>query len=230
VSRARLTHVIVSARDKSSWGPSLDAAVDAVKRGEAIILPTDTVYGVGCDAFNAPAVAAMLAAKGRGRQAPSPVLVSSAAVARELAADLSPKALSLMAAYWPGPLTLVVKGRPDLTWDLGDTNGTVALRVPNHPAALALLARSGPLAVTSANLTGEAPSTTADDAERALGGSVAVILDGGPSPLGEASTIIDVTGERPSVIRFGAIGRTQLERVLGPGALFPDQTPEGDAA
>jgi L-threonylcarbamoyladenylate synthase len=208
---------MVSARDESLWEPALDAATEAVRRGEAIILPTDTVYGIGCDAFDASAVAAMMAAKGRDRQAPPPVLVHSADAAASLASEFPPQAAALADAFWPGGLTLIVKARPTLTWDLGETKGTVALRVPNHPVALALLARTGPLAVTSANLTGEPPATTAEEAEHALGGSVAIVLDGGPSPLGMASTIIDITAGSPRVLRFGAIDREELERVLGPG-------------
>ncbi len=211
--------MILPAHDASVWDSSLGFAVDAVGRGEAIILPTDTVYGIGCDAFNPEAVAAILAAKGRGRESPPPVLVHSAAAAAELATELPHTATALMGVFWPGPLTLVVSARPGLDWNLGESQGTVAVRVPDHPTALALLARTGPLAVTSANLTGSAPATTAEEAERSLGAFCAVVLDAGPSTLGKASTILDVTGPRARLLRVGAIDRERIEAVVGPGVL-----------
>lgn len=211
--------MILPAGDPATWGPSLDAAVEAIARGKLVVLPTDTVYGVGCDAFNPAAVSAVLAAKGRGRQVPPPVLIASAGDLPRLASLIPPVADALVGAFWPGPLTLVVTARPELAWDLGETNGTVALRVPNHPTALALLKRTGPLAVTSANRTGQAAATTAAEAETALGHAVAVILDAGASPLGAASTIVDVSGERPRVLRMGAVSIADLEAVTGRGTI-----------
>lgn len=207
--------MILAAHDSSVWGPAIDAAVHAIGRGEAIILPTDTVYGIGCDAFSPEAVVRLLAAKGRDRQMPPPVLISSSATVPGLARDVPSAAIRLMDAFWPGPLTVIVKAQPSLAWDLGDTKGTVALRVPNHPAALALLARTGPLAVTSANRTGRPPATTAADADAALGTAVAVILDAGPSPIAEASTIVDATGDALRIARAGGISREALEAVCG---------------
>jgi L-threonylcarbamoyladenylate synthase len=211
--------VILRVRDPATWGPSIEAAAAAVARGEAILLPTDTVYGIGCDPYSAEAVARMLAAKGRGRTSPPPVLAASTDAALALAQDPPDVARALAEAFWPGPLTIVVRARPEIRWDLGDTGGTVALRVPADAATIALLERAGPLAVTSANLTGEAPATTADEAEEALGGSVTVVLDGGPSPVGEPSTIVDVTGTNPRILRLGALSARRLESVLGEGAL-----------
>ena len=207
--------MILPAHSASDWGPALDAAVRAVSRGQAIILPTDTVYGIGCDAFAPAAIAAVLAAKGRDRQTPPPVLIASVAAVDGLARAIPEAARELMAAFWPGPLTIVVQAQPSLAWDLGDTGGTVALRVPNHPTALALLARTGPLAVTSANRTGQPPATTADEAERALGESVAVVLDAGPSPVGEASTIVEATTPQLRILRAGALSREAIEGVVG---------------
>jgi len=208
--------VILPCQDAATWGPSLDAAVHAVQRGEVVVLPTDTVYGVGADAFNPDAVAAVLAAKGRDRQMPPPVLIPDIRTVDGLARDVPAAARALMEAFWPGPLTVIVLAQPSLMWDLGETHGTVALRVPDHAAALALLARTGPLAVTSANLTGQPPATTAADAEAQLGASVAVYLDGGRSPGGSASTIVDATSpDGLRVVREGALTQADLEARVG---------------
>lgn len=214
--------MILPCYDPATWGPSLDAAVHAVSRGEVIVIPTDTVYGVGADAFQPDAVARVLAAKGRDRQMPPPVLIPGAATVAGLARDVPEAASALMKAFWPGPLTVIVWAQLSLAWDLGETNGTVALRVPDHAAALALLSRTGPLAVTSANRTGEPPATTADDAERQLGDAVAVILDAGESPLGVASTIVDATGERLRMVRGGGVTREQMVAVVGDEAFASD--------
>jgi L-threonylcarbamoyladenylate synthase len=208
--------VILPCHDAATWGPSLDAAVHAVQRGEVIVLPTDTVYGVGADAFQPQAVAAVLAAKGRDRQMPPPVLIPDLRTVDGLARDVPAAARALMEACWPGPLTVIVLAQPSLMWDLGETHGTVALRVPDHAAARALLTRTGPLAVTSANLTGKPPATTAADAKTQLGGAVAVYLDGGVSPGGSASTIVDATGaDGLTVVREGALTRADLEEHVG---------------
>ncbi|WP_203656701.1 L-threonylcarbamoyladenylate synthase [Demequina activiva] len=212
--------------DPATWGPSLDAAVDAVQRGAVIVLPTDTVYGVGADAFNADAVAAVLAAKGRGRQMPPPVLIPNLRTVDGLARDVPASARALMDALWPGALTVIVHSQPTLAWDLGDTHGTVALRMPDHGAALALLGRTGPLAVTSANRTGEPAATTADDAQAQLGDAVAVYLDGGDSPLGTASTIVDATDPAGlRVLRDGGVSRERLQEIAGAEAFAPEPPP-----
>nr|WP_084105892.1 L-threonylcarbamoyladenylate synthase [Demequina sp. NBRC 110056] len=205
--------------DPATWGPSLDAAVDAVRRGAVVVLPTDTVYGVGADAFDAKAVAAVLAAKGRGRQMPPPVLIPDIRTVDGLARDVPAPARALMEELWPGALTVIVHAQPSLAWDLGDTHGTVALRMPDHEAALALLRRTGPLAVTSANLTGQPAATTADGAREQLGDAVAVYLDGGDSPLGTASTIVDATDpEGLRVVRDGGVTRERLVEIVGAAA------------
>ena len=180
------------------------------------MLPTDTVYGVGADAFQPDAVARLLEAKGRDRQMPPPVLIPSVTTVEGLARDVSPQARALMEALWPGPLTVIVWAQLSLAWDLGETNGTVALRVPDHAAALALLARTGPLAVTSANRTGEAAATTIEDAQTQLGDAVSLYLDGGVSPLGVASTIVDATGPLLTVVREGGVSRERLEEIVEP--------------
>ena len=213
--------MILPCHDPLAWGPSIDAAVHALSRGEVIVLPTDTVYGIGADAFDAKAVARLLAAKGRGRQMPPPVLIPGIGTVAGLGMDVPQAALDLMERFWPGPLTVIVQAQPSLAWDLGETNGTVALRVPDHPAALALLARTGPLAVSSANRTGMQAATTAVKAKEQLADAVSIYLDGGASPLGEASTIVDATGERLRVVRAGGVTFDQLADVVGADAIVP---------
>jgi L-threonylcarbamoyladenylate synthase len=200
------------------------AASRAVQDGELVVIPTDTVYGIGADAFDADAVRSLLRAKGRGREMPPPVLVSAATTVDALAADLPSYARALIEEFWPGPLTLVCRQQPSLQWDLGDTRGTVAVRMPDHPVALAVLERTGPLAVSSANRTGLAPALEADAAEEMLGDEVSVIVDAGRVPGGEASTIVDVTGDGARVLRRGALGFHRLNAVLEPlGATLTDE-------
>lgn len=202
---------VISQWDESE--ASLDSAAEAVANGELVVLPTDTVYGIGADAFSPEAVARLLAAKGRGRQMPPPVLVGDPAVLDALAATVSAEVRDLIAAFWPGALTVIVEAMPTLAWDLGDTNGTVAVRMPNHPAALALLRRVGPMAVTSANLTGEPAAENAADAVAYFGENVASYLDAGPTPGPEASTIVDATGPVLRIVRQGVITEDQLREV-----------------
>lgn len=200
-------------RDAATRGPVLDEAVHVVGRGGLVVLPTDTVYGLGADAFSPQAVAALLAAKGRGRQMPPPVLIAGLGTLDGLALDVPTAARALAAAFWPGALTLVVRAQPSLAWDLGETGGTVALRVPDHPVAIELLARTGPLAVSSANRTGMPAATTAEQAAEQLGDAVELYLDAGAAPGGVASTIVDATGGPLRVLRAGAIDLAALNRV-----------------
>lgn len=192
------------------------AASLAIQRGSLVLLPTDTVYGIAADAFDHEAVADLLEAKGRGREMPPPVLVSAATTLDALAVRVPGYARSLVEEFWPGPLTLVCHAQASLQWDLGDTRGTVAVRMPDHPVALEILERTGPLAVSSANTTGSPAATDADQAEQMLGEDCAVLVDAGPSPTGEASTIVDVTGPQGRVLRAGALGLDQLNAVLEP--------------
>jgi L-threonylcarbamoyladenylate synthase len=192
----------------------IEAAAAALGRGELVVLPTDTVYGVAADAFSPAAVAALLAAKGRGRQAPPPVLVGTVRSAAALVEDFGTAGEELIDQFWPGGLTLVCRARQTLVWDLGDTKGTVAVRMPLHQVTLELLRRTGPLAVSSANRSGKPSATTGAEAEAELGDSVAVYLDGGPSPGGEASTIVDLTGAIPRLLRAGVVPIEQLREVI----------------
>jgi len=203
---------------------AIEAASLAVQRGLLIVLPTDTVYGVGADAFEPDAVTSLLEAKGRGREMPPPVLVSSATTIDALAVKVPGYARALIEAFWPGPLTLVCHQQQSLQWDLGDTRGTVAIRMPDHPITLEILERTGPLAVSSANRTGMPAATDADQAADMLGDQVAVIVDAGESPGGQASTIVDVTGSQGRILRRGALSLEELNEVLEPlGATLTDE-------
>nr|WP_203580453.1 L-threonylcarbamoyladenylate synthase [Microbacterium hibisci] len=238
---------IFDCRDEAQLLTGMRQARQAIGRGELVVLPTDTVYGVAADAFDHQAVARLLAAKGRGRQSPPPVLVAGLTTLRALVAEVPEAVERLVEAFWPGGLTIVLPSQPSLSWDLGDTRGTVAVRMPAHRIALELLEETGPLAVSSANLTGMAAGITAEDAEGMLKDSVAVYLGDGPSKTGVPSTIIDATslvaGDEPrvKVLREGAVSRAQLRDVLGdllepdPGTEPAEQAqtgeqPEADAA
>jgi len=189
-------------------------AIAALQQGRLVVLPTDTVYGIAADAFSPDAVEALLAAKGRGRDMPVPVLVGSLRGLDGLAADVTPTMRALVQAHWPGPLTLIVPAAPSLAWDLGETRGTVAVRMPSHPVTLDILGTTGPLAVSSANRTGSPPAATAQEAEQQLGEAVAVYLDAGSAGEAVASTIVDLTGPRPVVRRVGALPVDDLRAQL----------------
>lgn len=192
----------------------------AIGRGELVVLPTDTVYGVAADAFTPAAVQRLLDAKGRGRQSPPPVLIPGIPTLDALAESVPAEVRALVDAFWPGGLTVILPARDSLQWDLGDTGGTVALRMPSNPITLALLAETGPLAVSSANLTGEPAASTVAEAQRMLGDTVAVYLDGGPG--GDAgSTIVDATAKADAdgvteirIVRHGVIAEDAIREVL----------------
>ncbi|MDA8370434.1 MAG: L-threonylcarbamoyladenylate synthase [Nocardiopsaceae bacterium] len=190
-------------------------AASAVRRGELVVVPTDTVYGIGADAFSPSAVAGLLKAKGRGRDMPPPVLVGSVRAAQALIDDLGRHGQDLIEEFWPGPLTLVCVATPSLSWDLGDTKGTVAVRMPMHPVALELLKEVGPMAVSSANISGRAAATTVEEAVEQLGDSVGVYLDSGACSADSPSTIVDLTYAVPRVLRSGAIPIERLREVCG---------------
>lgn len=196
--------------DPAAFDEGLAAAVDALRAGRLVVMPTDTVYGLAADAFNPQAVQGLLDAKGRTRQMPPPVLVPSMQTLEALTVDVPAYARAMVDALWPGALTLVCHEQPSLTWDLGETRRTVAVRMPDDARALSLLKRSGPLAVSSANRTGRAAALTVDEAEQMLGDAVAVYLDGGAAQLQAASTILDVTGAAPRILRAGAIATEEL--------------------
>lgn len=205
---------IFDATDPDRRDEGISAAALAVQRGELVVLPTDTVYGVGADAFDPAAVRRLLAAKGRGREMPPPVLVSAAGTLDALAVGIPVYARTLVEALWPGPLTLVCRQQPSLQWDLGDTRGTVAVRMPDHPVALELIARTGPLAVSSANRTGMPAAEDAAQAHDMLGDRVAVYLDAGPTAGPVPSTIVDVTGEVGRLLRAGGVSLERLNELV----------------
>ncbi len=204
------TDRIFDCADEARLEAGLESAATALGDARLVVLPTDTVYGVAADAFDAAAVRRLLRAKGRGRNMPPPVLVAAASTLDALAAGVPTYARDLVAELWPGPLTLVCTQQPSLTWDLGDTRSTVAVRMPDHPVATELLTRTGPLAVSSANRSGSAAATTIAEARSMLGDRVQIYLDGGPSAGDVASTILDVTGQRGRVLRQGAVSLERL--------------------
>ena len=199
----------------------------AIGQGQLVVMPTDTVYGVAADAFTPEAVQRLLDAKGRGRQSPPPVLIPNTGTLAALAAEVVAPLSALAERFWPGPLTIVTTSNPSLSWDLGETGGTVALRIPNHPLALELLQETGPLAVSSANLTGQPAARTAAAAQEMLGDSIAVYLEAGESVGdGTASTIIDATGLTEEggtirILREGGVSREDIAELL-PQLVFED--------
>ncbi len=206
--------------EPSGRGNAIATAVTTLAAGDLVVLPTGTVYGVGCDAFSPPAVAALHAARGATRHQPPPVLIAHWRTLDGIAADLTDAARALAEAFWPGGLTLVCQAQPSLHWNLGDTHGTVAVRMPLHPLALELLDEVGPMAVTGANLAGMPAVLDCDRAQAALGDAVAVYLDAGPLTGGPPSTILDVSTERVRVLRLGEVSLEQLREVAG-GELQP---------
>ncbi len=191
----------------------LHEAISLLWKGRLVAFPTETFYGLGAHALDAEAVERVFAAKGRPPEKPLIVLVESVTMAERLSRWISPKARELMARYWPGPLTLVLPARDDLPRELTAGTGTVSLRVPGHPLALALVRAAGiPITAPSANLSGADPPTTAEEVHAGLGGRIDLILDGGPTGGGLPSTILDLTAEPPRVLRAGAIEVTGLIR------------------
>lgn len=208
-------------RDPANRADAIAAAAAAVKSGRLVVLPTDTVYGIGADAFDGAAVEALLAAKGRGRDMPVGVLVGSWHTIEGLVYSVPESTRELIRAFWPGALSLVVRQAPSLQWDLGDARGTVMVRMPLQPVAIDLLRQTGPMAVSSANVSGRPAAGNAQDARDQLGDLVDVYLDGGPAPQQAASTILDLTGAAPRILREGPVRAEAIAAVLGvdPAAL-----------
>jgi L-threonylcarbamoyladenylate synthase len=229
--------------DPASIAEASEAARQAIKGGECIVLPTDTVYGIGVDAFSAEAVQRLLDAKKRGRDMPPPVLIGEPALIRTLAAEVPQTAQALVDRHWPGALTVICRIQPSLRMDLGDTEGTIALRVPDHELARDILRRTGPMAVSSANISGQSAALTCDEAIEQLGDAVSVYLDGGPLGGGgrTPSTIVDFSRrEDGEVLRRGAISVETLRETASSlrdlnseaqnlqDGLSPDSSPDGD--
>lgn len=205
--------MLYDCRTRADRDRGIAAAVEAIKGGELVVLPTDTVYGIGADAFTAHAVTALQDAKGGNRRSPPPVLVGSRHTLDGLVYSLPKVARELADAFWPGALTIIVEHSPSLQWDLGDTGGTVAVRMPLHPVALEVLRETGPMAVSAANKIGSPAPLTAEEACDQLAYSVRIYLEAGAAPDPAPSTVVDVTGEVPRVMREGAISWEKLRAV-----------------
>lgn len=221
---------VIDCTDEQGRDSGIAAAAAALRAGQLVVMPTDTVYGVAADAFDETAVAALMESKGRGREMPPPVLIPSTRTVDGLATQVPSYARRLIDAFWPGALTIIVRAQASLMWDLGDTNGTVALRMPDDALALSLLSETGPLAVTSANRTGQPAARTVVEAATALGPAVEVYLDGGPSAGGLPSTIVDCTGAEPVVLRHGAICDEDLFATLEDPRTGPENLPSTASA
>jgi L-threonylcarbamoyladenylate synthase len=216
---------IYSLNDPARRSEGFAEAKEALTSGALVVMPTDTVYGIAADAFDAAGVRRLLRAKGRGRNMPTPVMIGSSDTMRALATSLTAETRELAAAMWPGALTIICRQQPSLRWDIGDSRGTVALRVPAHDDAIDLLLDNGPLAVSSANTTGMPPATTIAEAEGMLQETVDVYLDGGPTPGPTPSTIVDATGSVLRVVRVGVISVARLREVV-PSIEAPDDLDE----
>ena len=212
---------VIDCSTEEGLAHGIEAAAEAIRAGELVVLPTDTVYGLAVDAFSPDGVSKVLLAKGRGREMPPPVLVQSKRTVDGLATNIPVYVPDLIEAFWPGPLTIVLQSQSSLMWDLGETNGTVALRMPEDDVALRLLAEVGPMAVTSANISGQPAATTVQDAEAQLKSAVSIYLDSGPRTGGLASTILDCSCEAPVILRVGAVSAERIQEVLGEIELTP---------
>lgn len=217
---------IVRVEDPDERATGIVKARDVVASGRCIVMPTDTVYGIACDAFSPDAVATLLSTKGRGRHMPPPVLVGSFADVERLVSVIPEGARAIMEAFWPGGVTIIFEANPDVDWDLGDTSGTVAIRMPDHPMALELLGATGPLAVSSANRTGELPALDAHEAFAQFGDDVPLYVDAGRvgslysgGSGNPGSTIVDATGLATGgpwkVVRYGVCPVDDLRAVAG---------------
>jgi len=207
--------VVYDCSRETDRADGLAAAASAVRAARLVVVPTDTVYGIGADAFSSTAVRALLAAKNRGPDMPVGVLVGSWQTIDGLVLSVPRQARLLVEAFWPGDVSIVLPHAPSLQWDLGRSNGTVMLRMPLHPVAIELLRDVGPLAVSSANRSGHPPASTVDEARTQLADSVAVYLDGGPSGEPVPSTIVDLSGDEPVLLREGAVTAAAITEAIG---------------
>jgi L-threonylcarbamoyladenylate synthase len=192
----------------------IERACSAIAQGGLVVFPVDSAYGLGCDAFSRNGTERLRALKGHGRHQPPPVLIGHPRTLDGITTALSDAARALTGAFWPGPLTLLCRTQPTLGWDLGDDGGTVAVRMPLHPLALELLARTGPLAVTGAGAAGQPPPQTCAEVREAFGDDVEVYLDAGHLNRPEPSSIVDVTSVVPRLLRPGAVDVAQLRAVV----------------
>jgi L-threonylcarbamoyladenylate synthase len=210
---------------------TVEQAVSVLRAGGLVAFPTETVYGLGADATNPDAVAKIFAAKGRPPTNPLIVHVADLETAKRYAAAWTDAMQTLGAVWWPGPLTLVVPKTPEIVDAVSAGRPTVALRVPDHPLALELLrAFGGPVAAPSANRSSHVSPTTAQHVREEFGDGVEVVLDGGPCGVGIESTVLDLSGERPVILRPGGVPRRKVEAILGPVGVFDGAVGLNDAA
>jgi L-threonylcarbamoyladenylate synthase len=195
---------------------ALARALAILQEGGLVAFPTDTVYGVGALAFNGPAVGSIYIAKDRPVEKAIPVLIGNPADLARAALEVPGFAARLAAHFWPGPLTLVVPKHPDLPETVSITT-TVGVRVPDHAVARTLLSAAGPMAVTSANISGLPSPSTAQEVFAQLGGRIALIIDGGRTPGGIPSTVVDCTGTEPVILRAGPVSQDEIRAALGLG-------------
>ena len=205
----------------NSLEQQVEKGIKILKKGGIIAFPTDTVYGLGCDAFNFAAVERLYKVKRRPRHLPFPLLLSDMSQVTAVAKSLSGIALSLARRFWPGALTLVLPKSDSLPLYLS-SGGTVAVRIPDHPICLALIQGiESPLVGTSANSSGSYSALTADEVNQQLGDTIDFVIDGGKCPGGNESTIVDVTGTAPHILRQGIISRHEIERLWSPECVSP---------
>ena len=202
------THLIPAAQPDA-----IEQALRILRAGGLAAFPTDTVYGVGALAFDGPAVESIYAAKDRPVEKAIPILIADADDLDKVAVDVPPMARILAARFWPGPLTLVVPKQPTLPEAISATT-TVAVRIPDHPVARALLRAAGPMAVTSANLSGQPSPVEAEEVLRQLNGRIPLVLDGGVTPGGVPSTLVDCLGAEPVLLREGPLTKEQILAAL----------------
>ena len=206
---------VYDCRQRGEREAGLLAATRAVRSSRLVVFPTGTVYGIGCDAFDAHAVRSLVDAKSLGRSMPLSVLVGSWSTVDGLVLSVPRRARDLIEAFWPGELSIVLPHAPSLAWDLGDTRGTVMVRMPLHPVALELLREIGPMAQSGASIAGRLAATTIAEAKAQLGDAVPVYLDGGPAESTVPSSIVDLTDDEPRMLREGAVTRDAVAEVLG---------------
>ena len=192
---------------------TLEQALRVLRSGGMVAFPTDTVYGLGALAFDGAAVKRIYTAKGRPVEKAIPILLGDEADLAKVTMGVPDLASRLAAHYWPGPLTLVIPKHPDLPEAVSATE-TIGVRMPDHPVARMLLQAAGPMAVTSANISGQPSPSTAEEVQDQLGGRIALIIDGGRTPGGVPSTVVDCTGAEPSILREGPISKEEILAVL----------------
>jgi L-threonylcarbamoyladenylate synthase len=201
--------------DSANPEPDLiERAVDALLDGGLVVFPTDTLYGLGCDATNPRAVARLCEVKGRSPDSPMPVIINHRRLLDQLVEDIPPEIAPLLDRFWPGPLTLVLRRRGEALRAISPT-GTLGVRIPDAPVALSLargLCR--PIVATSANRAGQPPCASAQEAAEVFGAEIQVILDAGTIPAGQPSTVLDLSTACPQILREGIIARALLKRYL----------------